>query len=228
MRNTPPELVIFDIDGTLNGVELWWPDLIRRGLRQFADAMGLQLVEPDDRAALLVVGEKDAAVWSPFLPRDQQHRWDELRALVLPMEVDLLRSARDFLYPGVRETLTALADRGVRRALASNCGADYLAANVHGQGLGALTDWQFCLDSAGVSDKSDMLRGAMAAAGTERAVMVGDRLSDQAAALAVGIPFVWRANDLCRIDGADGTWSGDPEGLLVQLGLPRISSTRSE
>ena len=70
MRNTPPELVIFDVDGTLNGIELWWPDLIRKGLRRFADELGVRLTEPDDAAALTVVGEKNEGVWSPFLPPD--------------------------------------------------------------------------------------------------------------------------------------------------------------
>ena len=228
MRNTPPELVIFDVDGTLNGIELWWPDLIRKGLRRFADELGGRLTEPDDAAALTVVGEKNEGVWSPFLPPDQQHRWDELRAMVLPMEVELLRSGRDYLYAGVRELLEALRSCGIRLALASNCGADYLAANADGQGLGPLTDWQFCLDSVGVSDKSDMLLRAMEAAGTECAVMVGDRHSDHAAAMAAGIPFIWRANDLCRIDTADGKWLGDPDGVLTLLGLPRISSAPTE
>ena len=228
MEALPPDLVIFDVDGTLNGIELWWPDLIRKGLRRFADAMGLELKEPDDRAALLVVGEKDAGVWSPFLPQDQQHRWDELRAMVLPMEVELLRSGRDFLYPGVRDVLGRLREHGVRLALASNCGGEYMAAIAEGQGLAALTDWQFCLDSQGVADKADMLREAMRVAGTRRAVMVGDRRSDQLAAIASGIPFFWRANDLCRIDDADGIWSGDVEGLLSLLGLPRISCPEAE
>ncbi len=228
MRHTPPDLVIFDVDGTLNGIELWWPDLIRKGVRRFADVLGIELTEPDDRAALVVVGERDAGVWSPFLPPDQQHRWDELRAMVLPMEVELLRSGRDFLYSGVRELLAGLRESGVRSALASNCGADYMAAIVEGQGLGTLTDWQFCLDSEGVRDKADMLRSAMSAAGTDRAVMVGDRRSDQRAAMASGIPFYWRVNDLCWIDDPDGIWRGDPDGLLTLLGLPRISSPEAE
>ena len=48
LADTPPELLIFDVDGTLNGIELWWPDLLRKGLRRFAEAMGLVLAEPID------------------------------------------------------------------------------------------------------------------------------------------------------------------------------------
>ena len=228
MRNTPPELVIFDVDGTLNGIELWWPDLLRRGLRRFADAMDLHLVEPDDKTALAVVGEKLEGVWAPFLPVEEQHRWSELRAMVLPMEVELLSSGTDFLYPGVRELLVHLRGLGAKLALASNCGAEYMAAIAGGQGLADLTDWQFCLASPGVESKTDMLFHALEAAGTQKAVMVGDRASDQEAAIAAGLPFVWRANDLCHLEGVDGVWSGDPDGLLALLSLRRISCPGDE
>ena len=228
LADTPPELLIFDVDGTLNGIELWWPDLIRKGLRRFADAMGLVLSEPDDRAALAVVGEKNEGVWSPFLPAAQQHRWDELRAMVLPMEIEVLCSGVSYLYPGSRKLLEHLRGQGVALALASNCSAEYMGAIAHGQGLAQLTDWQFCLDSPGVATKADMLRHAMAAAGTSRAVMVGDGPSDHRAAMAAGVPFIWRANDWCRIDDADGIWAGDPDGLVTLLGLPRISKAGDE
>lgn len=223
LRNVPPELVLFDVDGTLNGVELWWPDLIRKGVAEFATRAGIELVPPDDRQALAVVGAADRDVWSPFLPLDQQHRWAELREHVLPMEVELLCSGRDFLYPGVVPLLDALRDQGCKIALASNCPGAYMDAIADGQGLRAKTDWQFCLDSPGVGTKADMLRLAMEAAGTEKAVMVGDRHSDHRAALANGLPFIWRTNDLCEISDADGIWDGPPNDLLTLLGLIRIS-----
>ena len=224
MRLERPELCIFDVDGTLNGIELWWPDLIREGIAGFADEMGLDLLPPDDRAALAVVGEKNEGVWTPFLPPEHQHLWSQLRARVLPMEVELLRSGRDFLYPGIRELLVHLRSLGVKLALASNCGAEYMAAIAEGQGLARLTDWLFCLASPGVTEKADMLRLALEAAATRRAVMVGDRPSDQAAARANHLPFLWRSNDLCRIPDAEGVWDGEPDSLLALLGLPRISS----
>ncbi len=216
---SPFELAIFDVDGTLNGIELWWPDLIRQGVQSFAAAEGLQLDLPDDQQALAVVGNKNEEVWAPFLPSTEQHRWADLRALVLPLEVDLLRSGVDYLYPGVTESLTRLRAAGLRLALASNCGSEYMAAIAQGQSLAQYTDWQFCLDSDGVDTKADMLRNAMRVAGTKRAVMIGDRGSDQEAALEVGIPFVWRVNTACEIHGADGHWSGEPNQLLALLGV---------
>lgn len=219
-----PDLVVFDVDGTLHDAFAWWAPVIRRGLRRFAELEGLQVEMPDDEAACAVVGMKDAGVWAPFLPEAHKHRWADLRAVVLPMEVDELRSGRDYLFDGVRPLLAHLRALDVRVALASNCRTLYMDAIREGQGLAALSDWQLCLDSPGVESKTDMVRIAVEAARAERPVMVGDREPDLEAARALGVPFVWRINDRCDLTGAsDASWDGDPDGLLTMLGLPRIS-----
>ena len=95
-----------------------------------------------------------------------------------------------------------------------------MGAMQDGQGLRALTDWQFCLDSPGVQTKTDMLLRAREAAGAPgRVVMVGDREPDHEAARALGWPFVWRRNDRCEIADAELVWNGDANELLAGLGL---------
>lgn len=223
-RHIPPELVVFDVDGTLHDTFRWWAPVIRSGLRRFADQHGLAVVMPDDRTAEAVVGMKDAGVWAPFLPEAHRHRWQELRSVVLPMEVEEVSRGVDYLFPGVRPLLVHLRAIGVKVALASNCRRTYMGAMQHGQGLAALTDWQFCLDSPGVTTKTDMLRIARATAGEPpRVVMVGDREPDHEAARALGWPFVWRHNDRCHIGDAELVWGGDPNQLLVDLGLPTMA-----
>ena len=217
-----PDLVVFDVDGTLHDVTLWWPDLLRDGLRRYEVATGIACAVPDDASACAVIGNRDAGVWGPFLPPAHRERWPDLRALVLPMEVAVLRAGADYLYPGAAAVLRALRRGGVRTALASNCRSLYMAAMVEGQGLGALTNWQFCLDSPGVADKTGMLRAAMAAAGTSRGVMVGDRESDQEAARGAGIPFVWRPSPFCDLRDVDARWHGDPRELLRLLGFEEL------
>ena len=222
-RHVPPELVVFDVDGTLHDAFRWWAPVIRRGVARFAELSGIALEVPDVAAAEAVVGMKDAGVWAPFLPEAHKHRWRDLRAVVLPMEVDELQSGVDYLFDGVRALLVHLRAIGVKVAVASNCRSTYMAAVQDGQGLRELTDWQFCLDSPGVDSKTDMLRLAMEAASARRAVMVGDREPDQEAAVALGWPFVWRRNPRCRIDAADLVWDGDPDALLLGLGLPPLA-----
>lgn len=218
----PPQLVVFDVDGTLHDAFRWWARVIRAGVARFAAANGLAIDLPDTTTAEAVVGMKDEGVWAPFLPAGLEHRWRDLRAVVLPMEVDELRSGVDHLFDGVRPMLEHLRAIGVRVALASNCRSTYMAAVQDGQGLRALSDWQLCLDSPGVTDKTDMLRLARELAGATRTVMVGDREPDHEAARALGWPFVWRRNPRCRIDDAEFVWGGDPAELLAALGLPPL------
>jgi phosphoglycolate phosphatase-like HAD superfamily hydrolase len=220
--HVPPELVVFDVDGTLHDTFRWWSKVIRAGLQRFAAQHGLAIPMPSDAEAEVVVGMRDAGVWAPFLPEPHKHRWQELRSVVLPIEVETVTSGVDYLFEGVRPMLVHLRRIGVKVALASNCRSTYMAAIQRGQGLAALSDWQFCLDSNGVKTKTDMLRLARAAAGAERVVMVGDREPDHEAAQALGWPFAWRKNTRCDLNTADFVWNGEPDHLLGGLGLQRL------
>ena len=221
-RHLPPELVVFDVDGTLHDTFRWWAPVIRAGLQRFSEQHGLAIPMPSDAEAEAVVGMRDAGVWAPFLPEGHKHRWQDLRSVVLPMEVETVSGGVDYLFEGVRPLLLHLRRIGVKVALASNCRRTYMGAMQHGQGLQALTDWQFCLDSPGVQTKTDMLRLAQEAASARRVVMVGDREPDLEAARALAWPFVWRRNDRCRIDDAELVWHGEPNQLLGGLGLSAI------
>jgi phosphoglycolate phosphatase-like HAD superfamily hydrolase len=222
-RHIPPQLVVFDVDGTLHDTFRWWAPVIRAGLQRFAEQRRIDIPMPTDEAAEAVVGMRDAGVWGPFLPEAHKHLWQELRSVVVPMEVETISSGTDYLFAGVRELLPHLRRLGVRVALASNCRTQYMAAVQQGQGLAKLSDWQFCLDSPGVADKRDMLRLAQEAAGAERVVMVGDREPDFDAARALGWPFVWRRNHRCDLSRGEAVWEGEPDHLLSILGLPGIS-----
>ncbi len=217
--NIPPDLVVFDVDGTLHDTFRWWSPIIRAGLQRFCELHGIEAPMPSDAEAESVVGMKDAGVWAPFLPEPHKHRWPELRSVVLPMEVEEVSRGVDYLFPGMRPMLTHLRAIGVKVALASNCRRTYMGAMQHGQGLAALTDWQFCLDSPGVETKTDMLRIAQQTAGAHKVVMVGDREPDHEAARKLGWPFVWRENARCAIADSEFVWNGDPDHLLTGLGL---------
>jgi len=189
-RSGLPRLVVFDVDGTLCDTLSWWPEVAVAGVRKLAEQIGVELPEPDTETAWEVVGLADAGVWTGLLPAELHDRWRELRDVTVPLEVEVLRSGRDFLFPGTADLLVWLRGHGVRLALASNCRGTYFDAVLQGQGLGALVDDAFCLDSPGITCKADMVRQAVARA--EPAVLVGDRDSDREAAALAGVPFVHR------------------------------------
>lgn len=218
-EHCPPDLVIFDVDGTLHNTFAWWAPVIRAGVARFAEQNGMEIELPNVREAEAVVGMKDAGVWAPFLPEGHKDRWFDLRSVVLPMEVEEVSRGVDYLFAGIRLMLPHLREIGVKVALASNCRTEYMDAMMNGQGLKAMSDWQFCLDSPGVESKTDMLARAQEVAGAQKVVMVGDREPDHEAALAHGWPFVWRRNDRCSIDTADWAWDGDANGFLAALDL---------
>ena len=221
-EHLPPDLIVFDVDGTLHDTFRWWTPVIRQGLQKFAEAEGIAIENPTEEYAESVVGMRDAGVWGPFLPDEHKHRWQDLRAVVVPLEVAEITNGTDYLFTGVRELLPHLRDQGVKVALASNCRTNYMNAVQEGQGLRAISDWQFCLDSPGVSDKRDMLRLAQEASGAQRPVMVGDREPDCEAAQALGWPFVWRRNHRCDLSHADAIWDGEVGQLLQIFKLPAI------
>ncbi|GAB4156217.1 MAG: hypothetical protein Fur0037_24540 [Planctomycetota bacterium] len=219
----PPDLVVFDVDGTLHDTFRWWGPVLREGLIEFGARLGFEPVLPDDEEAASVVGLRDEGVWAPFLPPEHRHRWREFRKVVVPLELAIVRGGRDFLFPGVRDLLRRLRELGVKVALASNCRSAYMGAMMDGQGLADLSDWQFCLDSPGVENKTDMLRQARARACAARPVMVGDREADRDPARILGWPFVWRRNARCAIRDAEIVWDGSAEELLGKLGVSGIS-----
>jgi phosphoglycolate phosphatase-like HAD superfamily hydrolase len=130
-NNVPPDLVVFDVDGTLHDTFAWWAPVIRDGLRRFAEQEGIDLVMPSDEEAEAVVGMRDAGVWSPFLPEEHKERWQDLRSVVVPLEVAEITRGVDYLFPGVRELLPHLRSCGVKVALASNCRTQYMTAVQH-------------------------------------------------------------------------------------------------
>ena len=217
------DLVVFDVDGTLHDTFQWWSTVLVQALAQFGREHGVAIEEPSRADADAVVGLKDEQVWGAFLPAAHRASWPRMREIAVPLEVDVLH-ARDYLYPGVPSLLARLRAAGVGLALASNCRREYFEAVCLGQGLGPATDRQYCLDSPGITDKTSMVRTAVDAAGAQRPVMVGDREPDCDAAEALGVPFIWRANDRCDLTSrAAWVWNGEPDALVDVL-LPSTAA----
>ena len=123
----------------------------------------------------------------PDLDDSQRAR---LRALCAEEEAKTLARDGAAMFPGVRDALEELSTAGVSIGIASNCGQGYLDRVTASLGLERWVQESRCLDSPGVGDKAAMIADLLLAFDTRSAVMVGDRLVDQRAARANGLPHV--------------------------------------
>ncbi|MCA8972222.1 MAG: HAD family hydrolase [Planctomycetes bacterium] len=200
------DLVIFDIDGTLQDTESWWPALCNDARREFAEQRGVRVEPMDPDACNSLIGRGED-LWDELLPDELRGETKQFADFVIEREVQLLRSGRVALFDGTLAMLDELRDRGFDIALASNCGRRYLEAFLHGP-FASVRDRLLsaaCLDGhwqshSGVtafvveksSDKTLAVARSLARLGPDFAVLVGDRRSDAAAALGSRIPFVLR------------------------------------
>lgn len=187
---TPPELVIFDIDGTLLATDEFWLDIGRSAVEKVCRRHRAAPVRPPVERFLHAMGLPMRAFWEHVLPADL-HPWiDEVEAEAQELEQVAFAAGLGAMYPGARRLLDDLHAAGARLALASNCGRRYLEGFVRSFDLGGIVEVARCADSPGVRSKTDMVAEILQWTGTRDAVLVGDREGDREAARANRIPFI--------------------------------------
>jgi phosphoglycolate phosphatase-like HAD superfamily hydrolase len=194
----PFDAVLFDLDGTLVATDRFWVRAANLGAgRAFAE-LGLARELPSEEQWMGMVGlpidEAFDAVFADLAPG--------VRAIVMrrcmEAEQEALRAGGAAPLPGALETLAVLRGRGVKLAIASNCGREYLDTMLTRLPLGELVHESRCLDSDGVSNKAGMLTDLLEVFGTRSAVMVGDRRTDAEAAHANALPHVHLADGFAQ------------------------------
>lgn len=177
---------IFDMDGTLwdavdSYAAIWNRTIEELGCR--APAVTRRALVPlmgvtiDGIYDTLVGGHADPDV---FLRRLKEN------------EIRMMPGLGGVLYPGVRETLTALARRGASLMMVSNCGAEGLPNFLRFTGLEPLiSDWRAF--GANGLPKEENIRALTERYKPERPVYVGDTPGDCRSAHLAGIPFAWAA-----------------------------------
>ena len=215
MSGFPFDAVLFDLDGTLVATEGFWPDVARAATLRFFEARGIAREVPGAPEWMRMVGLPiDQAFDLTFEDLDEATRRDLLAAC---MDEEHAQLARDgaALLPGVAETLSDLAARGVRLGIASNCAPEYLELMLTRVGLGRWIEEGRCLASPGVRDKADMIEDLLHTFGTRSAVMVGDRAGDRDAAWANGLPHV-------HVPRGYGGGEDDVEAEAVLAGMEQL------
>jgi phosphoglycolate phosphatase-like HAD superfamily hydrolase len=185
-----PDLVVFDIDGTLLATDDFWLGVGKSAVATVYARHGIDRRLPPDRRFLDAIGLPMDEFWLGVLPRDLHHLADEIESECQPLEEAAFAKGLGALYPGARALLVDLHAAGKAVALASNCGRRYLAGFIDAFDLGPILAAARCVDSPGIGSKADMLRDIRLVTGAGATLMVGDRSGDREAARENGVPFV--------------------------------------
>lgn len=185
-----PRAVVFDLDGTLVATDRFWVDAARIGARRAFAELGIERAMPTHEQWMSLVGLPLAqgfdALFSDLAPEQRR----VVHARCVEEETKALSAGQAAMIPGVEAMLTALAARGIKMGIASNCGQSYLDSMMHELGLGRWIAEGRCLDSPGLRSKAAMVTDLLDRFGTRSAVMVGDRTGDRDAAWQNGLPHV--------------------------------------
>ncbi|HEX2571266.1 MAG TPA: HAD family hydrolase [Polyangia bacterium] len=179
---------IFDMDGTLaDSTELAYL-AARDGLVDYYRERGLEPRIPSRSDLTALLGLPSLEYFAGLLPPERRADAAALRSCVSRHERDHLAAGRGRLFDGVWEMLQRLRERGFRLGLVSNCGQNYLDANLEHLRLREVMEVAYCLDH--LPSKIENVRAALADLGCREGVMVGDRRADIEAGRANGLRTV--------------------------------------
>lgn len=228
-------VIVFDTDGTLMDGRVVVLDAVASALAATYEHFELPLPELDRERMGLAMGLPASAFFRTAfdpatVPADMQNAFvGEFEVKSIRAEVAALRRGESHLYPGVPETLEALAGRGLALVLYSNTTRPYFDTVVEVHGLDRWFSRTLCLEDAMrrrlARDKAGMIRHL--SRGYRHVVVVGDRVHDieagqEAGALTVGCRYGFGAPD----EFADADWCIDE--LSELQGLPCVQDGNSD
>lgn len=173
---TPPNTIVFDLDGTLVDS---LPDIIASFQHGFA-SMGLPV--PADTEVRPLIGQPLEDMYAHFAPAHAESLCVVYRE----------HYARNFVnrsrpYPGVVELLRTLRERGYKLAIATTKRTDMARRFIEALGMTPAVDHVQGTDGFPHKPAPDVIHRALAALGARGLWMVGDTTADILAGRAAGL-----------------------------------------
>ncbi|KEO81695.1 HAD family hydrolase [Tumebacillus flagellatus] len=196
------DAIIFDVDGTLFQTEKVALPAYRQTFEQLRRPL------PSDEAILNTFGMTIPEVWETLLPDASMDERDKANELLAKAEIELMQTGTGNLYPGVKNTLQTLRERGVKLFTASNGELRYVETVIETQGLAPLFDKLYCAGAYKTEKKEELVHLILQEQhlNEKKTAMVGDRKSDITAGkknflLTIGCDFGF--GNAHELDGAD-------------------------
>ena len=187
--------LLFDLDGTLwdsvDAICVSWNRALARLAPEYAGTVTRERLVP----CMGMLLEDILARLAPGLDRD---RMGPILDRILEEENAYVAAHGGILFPGVEETLEALARR-YRLFIVSNCQDGYIEAFFHAHGLGRyFTDYE---DPGRTGlDKAGNIALVVRRNGLKNPLYIGDTQGDFDAASRAGVPFLHAAYGFGTID----------------------------
>ena len=180
--------IIFDLDGTLSDSAL----LTLTALERIAPELGLPV--PENEAIRRATGHATPEFYYILFPGVDRDKILNAGELVEKEELSVLQSlGATLLFPGCRELLVCLRERGLRLCIASTGKREHVYPVLEGTGIMEFFDTISCARE----DKAEMLREIIGNNDRKQCIMVGDMKKDYEAAGANGIVSVGALYGYC-------------------------------
>lgn len=202
---------IFDMDGTLfqtdkileqslhgtfnhlRNQDLWDQET---PLEKYREIMGVTLPE----------------VWGTLLPTHSHEIRHEANKVFHDLLIENIRAGVGALYPNVEVLFNDLKKRDIPIYIASNGQTEYLKAIVKYYQLDQWVTETFSIQEINSSNKGDLIKSILVKYNIEKAVVVGDRLSDIMAAKNNGLFSIG-----CRFDFANENELSQADKIIDHL-----------
>ena len=192
-------VLVFDYDGTLHETMRVYKPGIEGAVRWLRTEHGVEVSIPSDQRIKKWLGMNTAEMWEDFMPGLQPSLKAEAGKLVGRIMQEEIRAGHGRWYPGVKEKLDLLRQKGYTMVVLSNCEREYADLNREVFGMDRWFDAFYDCASYGYIAKEEIMKlvaadyGEKSGAQAPGFVVIGDRGSDYAAAKSVGAPFIWCA-----------------------------------
>jgi len=180
--------VIFDLDGTLwdasSVTEKTWVEVLKNHPEV---TPAVPLTGENVKLYMGLTNEELAGIFFPDLDFPEAFG---LMNESCDLENQWLPTVGGVLYDGIEDAADRLISAGYRLYIVSNCQDGYIEAFLHAHGMESRFDDIECSGRSG-KPKGENIKDIIRRNGLDRAVYVGDTVSDSAGARFAGIPFIY-------------------------------------
>ncbi len=182
------DLVILDLDGTIYSSTATTVGAVEMAVRDINERHDLDIPRPTPERIMSGVGNTREHYVTTVLPTLPEEHIAEMSDLIWHWEHELIAGGKGSLFPGVLEGLVRLREAGYLLAIATNAGTGYMHFVLDTFDLRSYFSETWCAGERGTLNKADLILGILTTLDVwpKRAVMVGDRSSDIAAAKSAG------------------------------------------